>query len=211
MIPILKSLWCRSEEDIHSSLPPHKQHCFIVFESALLLLFTVCSYCRSRYTRVSKATIGSFLRITQTCSRCGYRFIWESQPYIGGTPAGNILMSAAILYSCLIPAKALRLFQTLKCSSISRKTFFRHQSHYLQPAVNHVWSQQQNSLLQGMKTQKKKLVLGGDGRADSPGHSAKYGTYSLLELSCNKIIDFQLVQVWYYSYNNNFTSFLFTV
>ena len=154
-----------------------------LFESALLLLFTVCSYCRSRYTRVSKAIIGSFLRITQTCSRCGYRFIWESQPYIGGTPAGNILMSAAILYSGLIPAKALRLFRTLKCSSISRKTFFRHQSHYLQPPVNRVWSQQQNSLLQDMKTQKKKLVLGGDGRADSPGHSAKYGTYSLVELS----------------------------
>lgn len=39
------------------------------------------------------------------------------------------------------------------------------------------------------------LVLAGDSRADSPGHSAKYGTYSVLEMSCNKIIDFKLVQV----------------
>ena len=137
---MLKVYGCRSEEDIHSSLPPHKQRCFIVFESALLLLFTVCSYCRSRYTRVSKATVGSFLRIPHTCSRCGYRFIWESQPYIGSTPASNILISAAILYSSLIPAKALRLFRALKCSSISRKTFFRHQSHSLPPAVNRIWS-----------------------------------------------------------------------
>ena len=51
-------------------------------------------------------------------------------------------------------------------------------------------------MLEDMKTQKKKLTIGGDGRADSPGHSAKYGTYSLLELSCNKIIDFHLVQVY---------------
>ena len=46
-----------------------------------------------------------------------------------------------------------------------------------------------------MKIQKKKLVLGGDGTADGPGHSAKYGTYFLLELSYYKITDFQLVQV----------------
>ena len=70
-----------------------------------------------------------------------------------------LLMSAAISYSGLIPAKDLRLFWTLKCLSISRKTFFRHQCHYLQPAVNCVWSQQQNTLLQGMKTQKKKTSI----------------------------------------------------
>ena len=39
------------------------------------------------------------------------------------------------------------------------------------------------------------MQVGGDGRADSPGHSAKYGTYSLIELSCNNIVDFELVQV----------------
>ena len=37
-------------------------------------------------------------------------------------------------------------------------------------------------------------MLAGDGRADSPGHSAKYGSYTLIELS-NKVVDFQLVQV----------------
>ena len=59
--------------------------------------------------------------------------------------------------------------------------------------------------LAGHEDTKKKLVLGGDGRADSPGHIARYGTYSLLELLYNMITDFQLVQVRYISYNNNFT------
>ena len=66
-------------------------------------------YCRSRYTRVSRATVGSFL----WSPRHGYRLIWESQPYTGSTPAGNILISAAILYSGLIQAKASRPFRTL--------------------------------------------------------------------------------------------------
>jgi hypothetical protein len=39
------------------------------------------------------------------------------------------------------------------------------------------------------------LSLGGDGRCDSPGFSAKYGTYTLMELKHNAILDIQLVQV----------------
>ncbi len=39
------------------------------------------------------------------------------------------------------------------------------------------------------------LEIGGDGRADSPGHSAKYGSYTTMEINKDKIIDIQLVQV----------------
>ena len=39
------------------------------------------------------------------------------------------------------------------------------------------------------------MTIGGDGRADSPGHTAKYGMYTAIELEVNKIIDIQLVQV----------------
>lgn len=39
------------------------------------------------------------------------------------------------------------------------------------------------------------LILGGDGRADSPGHCAKFGTYSMIELTHNVVLDIQIVQV----------------
>ena len=39
------------------------------------------------------------------------------------------------------------------------------------------------------------IDLCGDGRAENPGHNAKYGTYTLIEESTGKMIDFQLVQV----------------
>ena len=52
--------------------------------------------------------------------------------------------------------------------------------------------------LMGLKSEKRSLVIAGDGRADSPGHSAKYGCYTLVELKCNKVIDFKLVQVYVY-------------
>ena len=39
------------------------------------------------------------------------------------------------------------------------------------------------------------MTLAGDGRCDSPGHSAKYGTYTVLDVKSNKIVDFKVVSV----------------
>ena len=56
-------------------------------------------------------------------------------------------------------------------------------------------------------------MLGGDGRADSPGHSAKFGSYTTMELQKKAVIDIQLVQVCHvllaiiglYMYNITYT------
>jgi len=47
-------------------------------------------------------------------------------------PAGNLLMSTA---TGSLPAKALRVFKTLNCATISKKTYFKPQKKYLHPAV----------------------------------------------------------------------------
>lgn len=39
------------------------------------------------------------------------------------------------------------------------------------------------------------VVLSGDGRSDSPGHSAKYGAFTVIEQRVNKVLDVELVQV----------------
>ena len=46
-----------------------------------------------------------------------------------------------------------------------------------------------------LKEEKHPLIVGGDARADSPGHTAKFGSYSLIEFTHNKILDFKLVRV----------------
>ena len=114
---------------------------------------------------------------------------------IGNIPAGNIRLSAAILFAGALPTKALRIFSILSCSCISPGTFFRHQRQYLLPEISTIWKSKQCALLKNLKDQKKKLALSGDGRADSPGHSAKYGSYTVIEMSCNKVVDYRLVQV----------------
>ena len=107
---------------------------------------------------------------------------------------GNPLGISRSPKSPTFPTKSLRIFSTLNCATISLATFFRYQSAYLFPAIRQVYERHQNSLLAELK-EKGNLVVAGDGRADSPGHSAKYGTYSLIDLTCNKVVDFKLVQV----------------
>ena len=184
---------CRSEEipnTTHSTIPPERQSTYLVFESALLLLFASCVHCRSYTVNIRKVVVGSFLRVIQECNKCQGKYVWESQSFIGNIPAGNILTSAAILY-----AGALLIFEILTCSLITRNSFFRHQSTYLQPAIRSVWERHQDVLLSVFREKGESLVVAGDGRADSPGHSAKYGSYSLIELTCDKVVDFKLVQV----------------
>lgn len=84
---------------------------------------------------------------------------------------------------------------TIGCASISRNSFFRHQRQFLYPAIFQLWDMKQQSFFSQFAQEGTPLVLGGDGRADSPGHSAKYGSYSVLELNHNIILDIQLVQV----------------
>jgi hypothetical protein len=146
-------------------------------------------------TKVTKVVTGSLLRIIQAYTNCDQNRTWESQPYNGNIPAGNILTSAAILYSGALPATALKMFNIHNVATISQRTFFRHQTQYLQTSVDIVWKRSQELLLKLLKDKGDPLILAGDGRTDSPGHSAKYGSNSVLELTCNKIIDFKLVQV----------------
>ena len=74
-------------------------------------------------------------------------------------------------------------------------TFFRHQKKFLHPTVRIIWEKNQMLLLNKLAEKQQGLILGGDGRSDNPGHSAKYGSYSMLELNINKIVDIKLVQV----------------
>ena len=108
---------------------------------------------------------------------------------IQNIPAGNILLSAAILFSGLLPTKVLRMLKFYGCASVSETTYFAHQSKFLQPTIFAVWNQHQTLLFEEMQKEQRSLVIGGDGRADSPGHSAKYGSYTFMELKSKAIID----------------------
>lgn len=186
-----------ASEEQHPQQPADKEPKFIIFLSCLLKLLTWCHCpnCGSRDISSSRKTAGSLLTISIMCHSCFQVSSWSSQPFIGNIPAGNILLSASILFAGAIPSKVLRVLNHLNVETISPRTFFRHQKNILLPIIRKVWLERQTWLLAALQAEHRDLVLGGDGRADSPGHSAKFGSYTVLELSANAVIDIQLVQV----------------
>lgn len=164
----------------------------LVFESCLLPLFSTCPVCNNP-TKPTTYTIGTFLRVTQCCDGCNYQRQWDSQPMIKNTPAGNLLLSAAILFTGALPTKTIRVLEVLNCATISLPTYHIHQRRYLQPTVLNAWHKQQSDMISLLQAYGEPLSLGGDGRNDSPGHCAKYGSYTFMDLE--HILDVELVQV----------------
>ena len=109
-------------------------------------------------------------------------------------PSDNLLLSASILTSGCLPEQALRLLKSMNCKSITSRTFTNHQQWFLHPAIENIWTQKRTQVLEEKKINLS-LVIAGDERADSPGHSAKYGSYTVLELEKSNVLDIQLVQV----------------
>ena len=63
------------------------------------------------------------------------------------------------------------------------------------PSIYLLWKRYQAKLFDQLEENGKDLIIGGDGRHDSMGHSAKYGAYTIFCCNISKIIDFALVQV----------------
>lgn len=59
-------------------------------------LFTNCFVCHNPAT-ISTETMGTFLCVKQVCAM-SHEFVWESQPFINNTPAGNVSLSAAVAH-----------------------------------------------------------------------------------------------------------------
>ncbi|XP_064649988.1 uncharacterized protein LOC135501681 [Lineus longissimus] len=77
--------------------------------------------------------------------------------------------------------------------TIAMRTFNKIQTLYFVPAVFQGWQNHQQALLEDC--QGKELRLAGDARCCSPGHTAKFGSYSVMDMSTSKILDVQMVQV----------------
>ena len=93
---------------------------------------------------------------------------------MGTHPAGNMLLSFAILMAGASISKILLVFKHFGMQAYEARTFFYHQGKYIFPAILHHWESYQLALMSSLRTTKN-LMWSGDGRFDSMGHSAKYG------------------------------------
>ena len=159
---------------------PQKETKYFVFFSCLMQLFQLCPMCQQPAAAEVSRVVGTLIHITQKCHNCSYSRVWCSQPYIKKMPAGNLLLSAAILFSGSMISQTLRIFKILKTECFSRVTFHKHQRNYLIPVVINKWKEEQEHVIQSLSLFKGGMVLSGDGRSDSPGHCARYGAFTVI-------------------------------
>lgn len=164
---------------------------FIVFESCLDQLFQRCSVCGKGVLNTRKFVVGSCLSIITECC-ADHTIKWSSQPNIRGMASGNLLLPASILFSGGSYNKFYHLSELLNLQIISSSEFYRIQDAYLFPVVAEAWKLHQETVFAVLEG--NPLNVSGDGRCDSPGFSAKYGSYTVMDNESGAVIDFQLVQ-----------------
>ena len=62
------------------------------------------------------------------------------------------------------------------------------------PVINDAWEAEKQRQLD-ILNDKEVVNLDGDARCDSPGHSAKYGTYTLMDDDTGDVVAFSVIQV----------------
>ena len=169
---------------------------FIVFQTMLVSLFSLfCFKCKAGSPKVNIKTRGTMAIVEQTCLSCGDSFSWRSQPLVlGSYPAGNLLLSFAILMSGSSISKVMLLFRHLGLKMHSARTFFYHQKNFVFPVILQYWEKSRKDMTRQLEMVKDS-VWSGDARFDSMGHNAKYGAYTMLNCNITKIVHFELLQV----------------
>ena len=77
---------------------------------------------------------------------------------------------------------------------IAKSTFYELQRKYLFGVVHEAWEKEQEAIISDL-VYKGDCYFSGDGRCDSPGHNAKYLTYSFADQNTGKIVIMSLTQV----------------
>ena len=165
---------------------------FLVFESCLKLPLKVCSKCWGTIFESTETTSGSMFSVKMLCVN-NHLTCWNSQPLIKNIAAGNLLSSAAILFSGNTFSHIAQFASFLNLKFFSHTTFYDIQNKYLFPVVNKAWKEERSSVLDEVKSNGPVNLIG-DGRCDSPGHNAKYCTYTMMTDE-GKVAAINVVQV----------------
>ncbi|PFX11714.1 THAP domain-containing protein 2 [Stylophora pistillata] len=152
---------------VDSDTPEYDEPKFIVFYSMVLHIFTLfCFKCKESSPTATMKQDGTIVTVTQSCSKCHDNYIWKSQPTVlGKYPAGNILLSFAVLMAGASINKLLLVFRHIGLHVFSARTYFRHQKSFLVPVVLHHWETYQANLISKIR-KLKNVAWTGDGRFD---------------------------------------------
>ena len=171
----------------------HERSRFIVSAEKLLeLAGSYCTVetdghaCSGPLTHETK-TVGGNMELFSKCTN-GHSKKWVSSEVLTQRNQtiylSDSLLPAAIIISGNNYEKFSLLCKALCLNVVGRNTFMRFQKHCAAPVVEEVWIEM-NHIVEKLFEDYEDVCLCGDGRNDSPGHSAHYCVYTLMEQFTN--------------------------
>ncbi|XP_062600602.1 uncharacterized protein LOC134262243 [Saccostrea cucullata] len=136
---------------------------------------------------LEKAVVGSALYFKWNCSDGHQAQQWCSQPVLNrGMHLGDLTLSSSILLSGSNFQKVSMMAKFMKLPIVSKNSFYKMQRTYLIPAVDEFWTEHQETVFN--QFQGRAITILGDGRMDSPGHTAQYCSYTFMEYDTKTIL-----------------------
>lgn len=187
-----------SDEDMQSFLDFVKADRVVVeVDKIVELLEGQCSEagCNGSRKVVDKKLEGGVLLLTHKCSK-GHGGVWSSSSVLGERRGQKVYVSSVLLASSVLVSgnnfeKISLLARSMNLHFVSSTTFARIQSLYALPSIREMWNRMKEVVWKAFENDV--LVVCGDGRMDSPGFSAKYCVYTMMEHYLNVIVDIEVV------------------
>ena len=190
----------QASENVESLNPASPKRVLLVYEENLHELMKFCPRCGT-CSPVNSDEIqereneGSQFSVKLSCLS-GCNFIWQSQTSIPGVKGeGNLALSAGLFFSGIQFAKFQQFSSAIKLKSIGENCYYTLRDEYVFPVIDKHWEKEQTRVINTLKDRVEPVTLAGDGRCDSPGHGAKYGTYTMLDVVSDQVVDFKAVSV----------------
>ena len=146
--------------------------------------------CSSLRKVVDKKVAAGVLLITHKCSHLWNLIEKRGQKMYVST----VLLASSVLVSGNNFEKVALLAKSMNLNYVSSTTFPRIQSLYAFPGIKDLWGKMKEVIWKVFENDI--LVVCGDGRMDSPGFSAKYCVYTMMEHYLNVIVDLEVVDKW---------------
>lgn len=177
-------------EDVKDKKHLLSQTCLLVLLSKVHLACNVKG-CK-KIVKFILSEHGSAVAVTWKCDSGHDVYNWTSQPQlINGIYLGNFQALAAITLSGNNFTKIALFCKFLGLGFPSTRSHTRVQSKYVAPAVDEYWRNLKSSIIEEHRA--VNIVVSGDGRMDSPGHSAKYCTYTVMNQDDKNILAMEIV------------------
>ena len=192
---------CDSISEFELNMAPkvtlQNERMLLVYESNLYELLRFCPNCGSSVDQSLIQEVkntGSQLHLKIACfNNCDID--WKSQPTVGGLKGvGNLFLATSIAFSGLTFAKIQRFAWLINLKFISDSVYYQLRRDFILPVIRQKWNVERKKMINILRS-RNLIVLIGDGRCDSPGHNAKYCTYTFMESETGKVVDTIIIPV----------------